>query len=405
MPAVFAQTIPAQESSASTLSMQQDDPFLKPLISSGKKNPAVPVPSGNYLPRQANHSYSFDSREWVDAYTVENSDNTKDTNPFSSNESQPLFGNRPPLPESINENKNDNADEPIDSDRNKTIKVASAVSPSEKLSGNELFSPPKNQSASYTKQLPNVMVCGWVVVQANFPLTEIQSILNEIELLQRDLTLYMGVPQPKEKIELCLFKDEKSFNQFLSERFPKAPRDRRALYIKLNNMPGTLLVQRSEEFEVDLRHEMTHALIHASIPYVPIWLDEGLAKYFEVPVENRSLNNPYMKVIRWNVRFGAVPSLRRLERLEDISEMGGREYRDSWAWVHFMIHHSPKTHRLLAGYLQLLYSLQTKEGAKPVQNNKELPALEGYIKDAVEDPREEYREHFRTWGLDTNKEE
>ncbi|MCL2744699.1 MAG: DUF1570 domain-containing protein [Planctomycetaceae bacterium] len=385
---MFCATVVAQEQSSAPM-MQQDDPFLKlPAASSGKNSP-VPA-AGNYPLPPTGQSYSFDSREWVDTYTTGNTANVKDANPFSSNKSQPLFGSKPPLPENIND------DNDYPADNAKPVKVASAVIslPPEQPKAVQ-FPIPESLTPSYTKHLPNVKVCGWVVVQADFPLTEIQSILTEIELLQRDLTLYMGVPQPKEKIELCLFQDQKSYKKFLSERFPKAPDDRRALYIKLNNMPGTLLIQRTSEFEIDLRHEMTHALIHASIPYVPIWLDEGLAKYFEVPANRRYSDNPYMNVIRWNVRFGAVPSLRRLERLEDISQMDNREYRDSWAWTHFMIHHSPKTHRLLAGYLQLLYSLQAKEGAKPIQRNNELPSLEGYLKDIIENPREEYRNHFR----------
>ena len=252
-------------------------------------------------------------------------------------------------------------------------------------------------TASYASRLKYSEICGVVVVQSNFPLTEIKSILEEIKLLQRDLNLYMGVPAPKEKIELCLFRDENSYLKFLREVFPKAPRDRRALYIKLDGKPGTLLVQKTEEFDVDLRHEMTHAIIHASIRDVPIWLDEGLAKYFEVPIKDRAADNPYMKQIRWNTRFGAVPMLNRLEKLEHIGQMGAREYRDSWAWVHFMVHHSPQTHRLLAGYLQLLATLpeQAAIGDKSGSSVR-IPPLSLYLNDELDNPRESYREHFQS---------
>jgi hypothetical protein len=249
-----------------------------------------------------------------------------------------------------------------------------------------------NLTPSYTTKLKYAEVYGVVVVQSNFPLTEIKSILEEIKQLQIDLNLYMGVPAPKEKIELCLFRDEKTYLKFLQEVFPNAPRDRRALYIKIDNKPGTLLVQKTEEFEIDLRHEMTHAIIHASIATVPIWLDEGLAKYFEVPIKDRAEKNPYMKQIRWNTRFGAVPSLTRLEKLEHIGQMGSREYRDSWAWVHFLIHHSPQSHRLLAGYLQLLATLpaETKE-----HDSDQIPSLTPYLESVIRNPKEQYREHFQ----------
>jgi len=206
---------------------------------------------------------------------------------------------------------------------------------------------------------------------------------------------------------LCLFKDESSYASFLQEYFPRAPRDRRALYIKLDNKPGTLLVQKSRHFEVDLRHEMTHAIIHASIPQVPIWLDEGLAKYFEVPMKDRAANHPYLSQVRRNARLGMVPSLDRLNKLETIDDMGAKEYQDSWAWVHFLIHRSPETHQLLAAYLQMLANW--KPGERPKSSSEgtfrtifdrittrqsSIPSLKIYLDDMIPNQREAFREHF-----------
>ncbi|MDR2762753.1 MAG: DUF1570 domain-containing protein [Planctomycetaceae bacterium] len=249
---------------------------------------------------------------------------------------------------------------------------------------------------SYKDELPFVRVCGVVVVQANFPLSEVELQLLEIENLQRDLNNYLGLPAPKEKIELCLFRDETSYTKFLASRFPNAPRDRRALYVKKNNSAGTVLVQRLKNFEIDLRHEMTHAIVHASIPVVPIWLDEGLAKYFEPLPQDRFNDNPYLNQVKRNMRFGAfaVPSLGRLEKLSVASDMGDSEYRDSWAWVHFMFHHSEKTHRLLAGYLKLLATLP-QEKYRSKDGTVKVPNLSLYIDDYVENPRQQFRKHFQ----------
>jgi hypothetical protein len=249
---------------------------------------------------------------------------------------------------------------------------------------------------SYKDDLPFVRVCGVVVVQANFPISEVELQLLEIEKLQRDLSNYLGLSAPNEKIELCLFRDEASYTKFLVAKFANAPRDRRALYIKKNNSLGTVLVQRLKDFEIDLRHEMTHAIVHASIPVVPIWLDEGLAKYFELPAQDRFNSNPYIKQVRKNMKFGifAVPSLSRLEKLALATDMGDAEYRDSWAWVHFMFHHSEKTHRMLAGYLKLLASLP-QEKYKDKNGNVKVPNLSLYLEDFVENPRQQFRKHFQ----------
>ena len=376
------------------------------------------------------HSYSFDTRDWVESFPSQ----------------QERVGNTPavtqpitPMAELPSQVRNPNEDDQWNGQATMLVAhvqrapVPSVVTPAPVAT----FSPtalavPKpvenplnalpaatkpliNLSPSYEKRLPHVQTCGVVVVQANFPLTEIASILDEIEQLQHDLNHYIGVPAPKEKIELCLFKNEETYYDFLREVFPKAPRDRRALYVKLDDKPGTLMVQKSKDFEIDLRHEMTHAIIHASIPRVPIWLDEGLAKYFEVPIRDRAKNHPYLTTVRYNAKLGAVPSLDRLAKLETIDDMGAKEYRDSWAWTHFLIHRSPETHRLLAAYLQMLSTwtgvdegnvksgnVMTLPGGKTVdlgiawgrEKQPPVPSLKAYLDDILDNQRDTFKTHF-----------
>jgi len=377
-------------------------------------------------------SYSFDTRDWIESFPFpqEVRENTSPTMQVTSYRAPALHTS---VPQS-GDDRNDVGDEnDWDGHATKLATIASIRDEINKLQYDQTAEAPSSfalasavsvpapqmqiverpqidLSPSYQKRLQYVQTCGVVVVQANFPLTEIASILDEIRLLQHDLTRYIGVPAAKEKIELCLFKDEKSYMDFLKEFFPRAPRDRRALYVKLDNQPGTLMVQKSKDnFEVDLRHEMTHAVIHASIPRVPIWLDEGLAKYFEVPPQDRAANHPYMVHIRRGARFGAVPFLDRLTKLETIDDMGAKEYRDSWAWTHFLIHRSPETHRLLAAYLQMLAKYPEMEGeyvetekmfgidvsvARVRETAPPIPSLKLYLDDMMSNQREAFRDHF-----------
>ena len=53
--------------------------------------------------------------------------------------------------------------------------------------------------------------------------------------------------------------------------------------------PGKVFAYKSKALPVDVRHEGTHGLLHAALPMVPLWLDEGLAEYFEVPGRQPSL--------------------------------------------------------------------------------------------------------------------
>ena len=366
-------------------------------------------------------SYSFDTRDWVEHFPCQQAPEP----PVQKNTlmaTQPTSLRSPTLepPQNWNDAPNNQWDgqattlvarihrDPVPP----TVTPAVITSATTESVGQPLV----DLSPSYQKRLPYVQTCGVVVVQANFPLMEIASILDEINQLQYDLNRYIGVPAPKEKIELCLFKSEETYIAFLREFFPRAPGDRRALYVKLDNKPGTLMVQKSKDFEIDLRHEMTHAIIHTSIPKVPIWLDEGLAKYFEVPIQDRAGEHPYMSPVRWNAKLGVVPSLDRLTKLETIDDMGTKEYRDSWAWTHFLIHRSPETHRLLAAYLQMLAQLSfdgeyegTSHGLSVgsgsviktifekeagTTKNVPIPSLKLYLDDIMTNQRETFKEHF-----------
>ncbi len=241
-------------------------------------------------------------------------------------------------------------------------------------------------SPSFKHRLPYSQVCGVIVCQSDVPLSEMETILGEMTQLQDDLKRYLAISEANEKIELCIFSNEKSYWSFLKKEFPDAPTDRRALYVKIKG-PGVVLVQKTKDFEVDLRHEMTHAILHASIREVPIWLDEGLAKYFEPRPEERAFENPYLGKIKRNSRFGLVPSLDRLEKLTDIGEMGNREYQESWAWVHFLMHDSPETHQMLARYLRTL-----AESPNP------LPKIAPRLRGSLGNPRTEFQRHYKQWS-------
>ena len=85
---------------------------------------------------------------------------------------------------------------------------------------------------------------------------------------------------------------------------------------------------------------------------VPLWLDEGLAEYFEQPPERRVHDNPYFKNLKWTLRLGGVADLEKLERKGHFSELGREDYRDSWAWVHFLLHGPPETRHELIQFLR-----------------------------------------------------
>ena len=228
-------------------------------------------------------------------------------------------------------------------------------------------------------------IVGAVRYHADFSLETEYDILRELSNIQKDLSQYLAIGHPQETIEVFFFSSKDTYRKFLAVELPEAPYDRDALYIKLK-APGMVLVFRDPSIKENLRHEMTHAFLHACMPYVPLWLDEGLAKYFEMPRETRARVNPYFTTISRKITFGQVPSLTRLEKLKYFDQMGNNEYCEAWSWVHFMIHHSRETHQMLAGYLRLL-----------AERGDRTPPLEPYLTKTVPETKKAYLDHYRNW--------
>ena len=255
-------------------------------------------------------------------------------------------------------------------------------------------------SPMFPQRLPYHQVLGRVVCESDFPLDDVASLTTEINALQVDLIDYLGIPAPAEQIELCLFRDKASYLTFLKAVFPQAPLDRPALYIK-DKGPGILLLQRDDRLILNLRHEMTHAFLNASLRNVPIWLDEGLAKYFETPCGERGHSNPFLPTVadRADRFLAPIPSLAGLERLQRIDQMGTAQYRDSWAWTHFLIHYSPQTQRVLAAYLQTLRP-ENQHGinAEKAYQIRQSAPLTTLLKQTLPDYKKCYKAHFDRWG-------
>ena len=85
----------------------------------------------------------------------------------------------------------------------------------------------------------------------------------------------------------------------------------------------------------DLRHEVAHGYLHAVVPNLPLWLDEGLAEYFEVPRGQDGVNRPHVELSPavWPTAGG--PIWRGWKNCAKPTDMTQNEYAESWAWVAF----------------------------------------------------------------------
>lgn len=220
------------------------------------------------------------------------------------------------------------------------------------------------------------------VCRANFRLDDDRPLFDELAKLSADLQKQLGIRPSGEAVELYLFGDKGSYRQYLEAKYPGVPL-RRALFVKASGH-GMVYAYRSREFDVDLRHEATHALVHTALDELPLWLDEGLAEYFEPPAAERLYDHPHLANIRWNPWHGVAP-LADLERLHELEDMSRREYRDAWAWVHFCLHGPAEIRSEFLGYL---HDLAQGGPAEPLSRrlSRRLPK-----------PDEQLSRHLKNW--------
>src|SRR5262249_28227348 len=152
----------------------------------------------------------------------------------------------------------------------------------------------------------------------------------------RELQLPLGTRD----VYVYLFEDRERYERYMETRWPQLPK-RRAFFIADERRLGggeDLLVftDWSDRVRQDLRHELTHALLHSGLKAVPQWLDEGLAEFFELPPEQKGVNDAHLAHLRRGM-LGFRPDMARLERLTELEQMTPAEYRESWAWVHLML--------------------------------------------------------------------
>lgn len=228
---------------------------------------------------------------------------------------------------------------------------------------------------------PDERAAGPFACHADFSLAGQQPLLDELAALQRDLQAILGVGPSREVVHLFLFQQKATYETYMKRHFPRVPA-RRALYIK-GRGPGMVFAHQGLDFEEDVRHESTHALLHATLAHVPLWLDEGLAEYFEVPHDKRPAGNPHLAPVSAMVGMGQLPQLEELERLDDLDDMGRDEYRDAWAWVHFMLHGPPEAREELVRYLQDL------------QSHADVGRLSDRLRRRLPDLNRRIAEHFR----------
>lgn len=186
----------------------------------------------------------------------------------------------------------------------------------------------------------------------NFEVAKDDALVADLLGLRDAVVETLALPLASKVIRVAIFESQAEYAAFLAANYPDLPK-RRAFFIQHGD-DLVVLTRMGDDLKEDLRHEAVHALLHSVQPTMPLWLDEGLAEYFEVGPKRESGKPSHIAALKAAAHRGWRPDVDRLERLHSVGQMSAADYRESWLWVHFMLHHSSATKKLLVDHLAAL---------------------------------------------------
>ena len=187
-------------------------------------------------------------------------------------------------------------------------------------------------------------------IYSDFVLPRRHRLLEELAALRSEMGVKLDLPTSDEPIHVYLFDKADSYNQYIVANYPRFP-ERRAFFIETDTRL-TVYAYWGDRVAEDLRHELAHGYLHAVTPGVPLWLDEGIAEYYETPRSQQGRHRWHIELLSNRYRERAwLPDLQRLESLTDVAQMSQIDYAEAWLWTHFLLDTSRSRLALVQTYL------------------------------------------------------
>ena len=212
-----------------------------------------------------------------------------------------------------------------------------------------------------------------LVIHSDFHLPRQHRLLDELTARRNDIGELLKIPQSDEPIHVYLFEDKDQFQTFMIHSHPEFP-NRRAFFVKDDTSLKVFAFWGARVAE-DLRHEVTHGYLHSVIPNIPLWLDEGIAEYFEVARGERGINGAHIYHLSNELRRESwEPDLTILESLTSASSLTQTQYAESWLWAHFLLSGDQESRAIIQ---DTLAQLRESGMAEPIQ-----PKVEAHFPDS-----------------------
>ncbi len=192
---------------------------------------------------------------------------------------------------------------------------------------------------------------GPLLIHCDFDLPEQEKLLDDLSQQRQQIQSVLRLTLSGETVHVYLFENSRKYDAYVKKHFPGTP-VRRAFFVET---PTQLSVyaQSGDRLEEDLRHEVVHGYLHGVLRDLPLWLDEGIAEYFEVPRSGKGVNQPHLGLLQRELKAGRwSPDLARLAEFKSVGEMTQLDYAESWAWIHFLIDSEPRRREMLQEHLR-----------------------------------------------------
>ncbi|MEZ6061837.1 MAG: DUF1570 domain-containing protein [Planctomycetaceae bacterium] len=186
-------------------------------------------------------------------------------------------------------------------------------------------------------------------VYSNFPIAPDSDLIENLKELREQISATLELPKQRDPVAVYLFEDEASYRRYMQTTWPDLP-PRRAYFVGTSRELA-VYSYHGPRVQEDLRHEFTHGLLHASLQTVPLWLDEGLAEYFEVEGSPAHVHPEHLRHLQDARAEGWSPSLYSLESITDFRQLTQRDYAEAWGWVHYLLHDNESARQVLVSYV------------------------------------------------------
>ncbi|MFN7731594.1 MAG: hypothetical protein ACK5OB_06805 [Pirellula sp.] len=190
---------------------------------------------------------------------------------------------------------------------------------------------------SAPKAWPHTAEVGSFRFYSTLPIERFRSQIDHLVSLPEEISTQLGVELRIPTIYVVVLADQREFEAYLRDHYPGVKQSQ-AMFIR-DRGAGLVLTWMQEHWLIDSRHEVVHAILHAQNVSIPLWLDEGLAEYFEHGGPGPE-HPVHLAPLRAQLKFGRVADLELQEKWRSEMPLTGEQYRDAWGSVAFLMHHS-----------------------------------------------------------------